>query len=316
MYICDCHCDTLMHFPNRPSLSLYENDLHIDIHRQLAIGGGLQFYAIYIPTEEVQRHNSAHYLLQCMDYYYRELEALGERGIRIKEIKTVADVQQAKDYDSAALLAIEDGSAFEGSIELLRMAYRLGVRATTLTWNPQNELGTGIGEEDSKGGLTRFGRQAITEMNRLGMIVDISHSAPQTFWDALEVSTKPIMATHANAKACCSHPRNLTDKQIKSLVEQGGIMGLTFAGQFLDEDWHDASIDSVCRHIDHILQLLGTDEYLAIGSDFDGISHPPRDIRGIEDLPALYDRLRLQYGEVTADRIFHQNVLRFLQTVL
>ncbi len=315
MYLCDCHCDTLMHFFPHPELSLYENRLHLDIRRQLRLGGGLQVYAIYIPTKEVRRHNSLHYTLHVMDIYHRELARARQTGLDIAEIYTPEDVRTARKHQSAALLSIEDGSAFEGSLEILRMCYRLGVRMTTLTWNHQNELGAGIAEEDSKGGLTRFGRQAVREMNRLGMAADVSHAAPQTFWDVLEVSEKPVIATHSNAKSCCSHPRNLTDEQIKALAAAGGIMGITFARRFLEEDGIGAGLDSVCRHIGHVLDLLGSDEYLAIGSDFDGTDLPD-DMAGIEDTARLADRLCREYSQETAEKIFHKNAMRFLASVL
>ena len=137
------------------------------------------------------------------------------------------------------------------------MLYELGVRAITLTWSNRNDIADGVNEECSGGGLTTFGRQVVAEMNRLGMLVDVSHIATAGLWDVIETSTKPIIATHSNAKTLCSHPRNLNDDQIKAINANDGLIGITFAGQFLEEDYNNACIDSVYRHIDYMLNLFG-----------------------------------------------------------
>ena len=160
-------------------------------------------------------------------------------------------------HKAATLLAIEEGGAIDGSLEALRMLYELGVRAMTLTWSNRNDIADGVNEECSGGGLTTFGRQVVAEMNRLGMLVDVSHIATAGFWDVIETSTKPIIATHSNAKTLCSHPRNLNDDQIKAINANDGLIGITFAGQFLEEDYNNACIDSVYRHIDYMLNLFG-----------------------------------------------------------
>ena len=165
--------------------------------------------------------------------------------------------------------------------------------------------------------LTTFGRQVVAEMNRLGMLVDVSHIATAGFWDVIETSTKPIIATHSNAKTLCSHPRNLNDDQIKAINANDGLIGITFAGQFLEEDYNNACIDSVYRHIDYMLNLLGNDDHVGFGSDFDGISHPPYNIHGVQDYKPLIEYLQSKnYSDSTIEKITHKNVLNLLSKVL
>jgi membrane dipeptidase len=232
------------------------------------------------------------------------------------QIRTKADAADAPNHQVATLLAIEEGGAIDGSLEALRCLYELGLRAMTLVWSNRNDIADGVNEECSGGGLTVFGRQVVAEMNRLGMLVDVSHMAPAGFWDVLEVSSKPIIATHSNAKALCPHPRNLTDEQIKALNENDGLIGITFAGQFLEEDYNEACIESVYRHIDHMLNIMGNDEHLGFGSDFDGISHPPYNIQGVQDYAPLVEYLATKYSDDTIAKLTHRNVLSLLQKVL
>ena len=316
MYICDLHCDTLTAL-YREGLSLYSNERHFDIKRQQALGGGLQFMAVYVPTREFRYRSGLRYTLCLIDKYRRELAELAAAGADVFPVLSLKDLDEVRRHKSAALLTIEEGGAIDGPLEALRCLYALGVRAMTLTWSNRNDIADGINEAGTGGGLTKFGREVVAEMNRLGMAVDVSHIAPAGFWDVLETSVKPPLATHSNAKALCAHPRNLDDEQIKALVKAGGLIGITFAGQFLEEDYHNACIASVYKHIAYILDLSGDDRHVGFGSDFDGISHPPSDINGYQDFAPLLDYLSARgLSDATLARITHQNVLAYLAKVL
>ncbi len=316
MFICDCHCDTLTELYKKQT-SLYSNDQHFDIKRQIELGGGLQFCAIFVPTHEFRYYGGLRYTLCLLDKYRQEIKKMQADGIDVLSVLTKADAADALNHKAATLLAIEEGGAIDGSLEALRCLYDLGVRAMTLTWSNRNDIADGINEAASGGGLTVFGRQVVQEMNRLGMLVDVSHIAPAGFWDVIETSSKPIIATHSNAKSLCSHPRNLDDKQIAAINENDGLIGITFAGQFLEEDYNDACIDSVYRHIDYMLNLMGNDEHIGFGSDFDGISHPPYNIKGVQDYRPLIEYLQSKnYSDETIAKITHRNVLNLLQKVL
>lgn len=315
MFICDCHCDTLTELYNK-NASLYENEQHFDIKRQIALGGGLQFCAIYVPTEVFRYQGGLRYTLCLLDKYNQEIKKLHENGIDVLQVRTAEDAGNVLKHKAATLLAIEEGGAIDGSLEALRCLYELGVRAMTLTWSNRNDIADGINEEATGSGLTLFGKQVVAEMNRLGMLVDVSHISTAGFWSVIETSTKPIIATHSNAKSLCSHPRNLNDEQIKALAQNGGLAGITFAGQFLEEDWRNACIESVYKHIDYMLNLIGNDDHIGFGSDFDGISHPPYNIQGVQDYKPLIDYLSKYYSDETINKITHQNVINLLQKVL
>lgn len=315
MFICDCHCDTLTELYNK-NASLYENEQHFDIKRQVALGGGLQFCAIYVPTEVFRYQGGLRYTLCLLDKYNQEIKKLHENGIDVLQVRTAEDAGNVLKHKAATLLAIEEGGAIDGSLEALRCLYELGVRAMTLTWSNRNDIADGINEEATGSGLTLFGKQVVAEMNRLGMLVDVSHISTAGFWSVIETSTKPIIATHSNAKSLCSHPRNLNDEQIKALAQNGGLAGITFAGQFLEEDWRNACIESVYKHIDYMLNLIGNDDHIGFGSDFDGISHPPYNIQGVQDYKPLIEYLSKYYSDETINKITHQNVINLLQKVL
>lgn len=315
MFICDCHCDTLTELYNK-NASLYENEQHFDIKRQIVLGGGLQFCAIYVPTEVFRYQGGLRYTLCLLDKYNQEIKKLHENGIDVLQVRTAEDAGNVLKHKAATLLAIEEGGAIDGSLEALRCLYELGVRAMTLTWSNRNDIADGINEEATGSGLTLFGKQVVAEMNRLGMLVDVSHISTAGFWSVIETSTKPIIATHSNAKSLCSHPRNLNDEQIKALAQNGGLAGITFAGQFLEEDWRNACIESVYKHIDYMLNLIGNDDHIGFGSDFDGISHPPYNIQGVQDYKPLIEYLSKYYSDETINKITHQNVINLLQKVL
>lgn len=315
MFICDCHCDTLTELYNK-NASLYENEQHFDIKRQIALGGGLQFCAIYVPTEVFRYQGGLRYTLCLLDKYNQEIKKMHENGIDVLQVRTAEDAGNVLKHKAATLLAIEEGGAIDGSLEALRCLYELGVRAMTLTWSNRNDIADGINEEATGSGLTLFGKQVVAEMNRLGMLVDVSHISTAGFWSVIETSTKPIIATHSNAKSLCSHPRNLNDEQIKALAQNGGLTGITFAGQFLEEDWCNACIESVYKHIDYMLNLIGNDDHIGFGSDFDGISHPPYNIQGVQDYKPLIEYLSKYYSDETINKITHQNVINLLQKVL
>lgn len=315
MFICDCHCDTLTELYNK-NASLYENEQHFDIKRQIALGGGLQFCAIYVPTEVFRYQGGLRYTLCLLDKYNQEIKKLHENGIDVLQVRTAEDAGNVLKHKAATLLAIEEGGAIDGSLEALRCLYELGVRAMTLTWSNRNDIADGINEEATGSRLTVFGKQVVAEMNRLGMLIDVSHISTAGFWNVIETSTKPIIATHSNAKSLCSHPRNLNDEQIKALAQNGGLAGITFAGQFLEEDWRNACIESVYKHIDYMLNLIGNDDHIGFGSDFDGISHPPYNIQGVQDYKPLIEYLSKYYSDETINKITHQNVINLLQKVL
>ncbi len=186
--------------------------------------------------------------------------------------RKASDILEAKASGKiAAILVIENSEAVERSLNILRSLYALGVRSIGLTHNLNTYASTGNDEEDLGGGLTRFGMALVKEMNRLGMLVDVSHISERGFWDVLEISDSPVIASHSNCKTLCRHSRNLSNEQLKALSVNGGVVGITFVPGFLTIDgWQKMPpLAQLLNHIAYAIDIAGID-HVGIGSDFDG----------------------------------------------
>ncbi|MDB4905827.1 MAG: hypothetical protein JWO05_611 [Gemmatimonadetes bacterium] len=257
---------------------------------------------------------------------------------------SAADIRAAKrDGKVAILVGVEGGHAIENSLEKLAELQRRGVRYMTLTWNNGNDwAGSSIGVAGSrKGGLTDFGRQVVHEMNRLGILVDLSHVSDSTFFDAVAASSVPVIASHSSARALANHPRNLSDDQLRALAKNGGVANVNFYDAFIDERYFRAKADVDARfpsgpgrlaayreltptplailidHIDHIVQVAGID-HVGIGSDFDGVGgHVPAQMEDVTRLPriaqALLDR---GYSEADVKKVLGGNMLRVMDAAI
>ena len=217
----------------------------------------------------------------------------------------------------AAVLSIEGGESLMGDVGILRIFNRLGVRLLGLTQFPRNQLADGSGELRSQGGLSDFGAEVIKEMNRLNMLVDVSHINEKGFWDVLELSKTTVIASHSNCKALCEHHRNLSDDQIRAVAEKKGVIGITFVESFLKKKSESVSVKDVLDHIDHISKLIGP-EYIGLGSDYMGLTSSR--IMGLEDITKLSNITRglvsRRYSEKDIDNILGGNFLRIFKKVL
>lgn len=314
MYICDCHCDTLTE-AYKNEQSLYKNNQQLDIQRIISNGGGLQFFAIWVP-EKHRYFGGAKYTLQIIDKYQQEMQMLKKNNIDVVNILKKEDINELMTHKFASILSIEGGEAIEGSIEVLRVFYNLGVRCMTLTWNYRNDIADGVKESITAGGLTTFGRNVIKEMNELGMLIDVSHIAEKGFWDVIELTNKPIIATHSNSRSLCQIPRNLSDEQIKAIAKTNGVIGVNLYPPFLEHNKDDATLDSIYRHVEYILETVGED-YVAFGTDFDGIDEMPKGITGVESMVSILEYLsKKNYSTLTLEKLCYKNVLRVLREVL
>ncbi len=274
--IVDCHCDTLWHFMQDDySFGKINPKAHVDLPRMLKGRVVLQFFAVCVATSNYN-HKRLPEALKYINLYHRCLEE--HRGI-ICGIRSIEDLNRAEDEKKiACLLALEGAEPLEGSLELLEVFFRLGVRSLGLTWNNRNLYADGCAEEETRGGLTRIGREVIPQLSRLGIVLDIAHLSSQGFFDALELVDRPPLVSHANVRRMCDHPRNLTDHQLKCLAEKKGVLGMSFYPQFIAGD-HRAALDQLADHYVHAALVAGV-EHLAIGSDFDGINAV---VDGLED---------------------------------
>lgn len=307
--VADCHCDTLLEVINKGRrLCNYSEEGHVDLVRLQQGGVNIQFFAAFIETV-YKPYNALTRTLELINTFYREIDMCGGvlvPGHNAKQIRRLL-----KDDKIVALLGIEGGEALNGNLAVLHALYRLGVRFLGLTWNQRNQIADGIGERLTGGGLTKFGRDVVREMNSLGMLIDLAHISEAGFWDVLAHSRNPVMVSHANCYALRNHPRNLKDNQITSLAKSGGLLGLSFFPEFTGNN-----IDDFLDHLDYVAALAGT-EVIALGSDFDGIEKTPDGLEDSRCYPGITVKLfERGYTEKEIQGIMGGNVLRLIETVL
>lgn len=213
--------------------------------------------SVYVP-EGALRHT-----LWLLDGLFIEIE---ENRDSIEVAASAADLRRITAQGKVAvLIALEGAEPLGNDLAVLRLLHRLGLRMLSVTWARRTALGVGDWEHDSSGGLTRLGRRAVEEMNRLGIIVDVSHGSDRTTADVLAASSKPVIASHANARALRDHPRNLTDDVIRAIAASGGLVGAVAVPNFIDGG--DPTIARWADHVAHLIEIAGI-EHVAIGADF------------------------------------------------
>lgn len=311
MIIVDAHCDTITKIME-DGTGLRKNNCHIDIERLKSIGNYVQFFAAFIDPSYCQAYPLKR-ALQIIDEFYSQIEANKDD---IMTCRNYNDIEEAvKSGKIAAVLSIEGGEALQGDLGVLRMLYKLGVRSISLTWNYRNEIADGVKDESSGGGLTPFGRKVIKEMNELGMIIDLSHISKTGFWDVLECTSAPVIVSHSNAQKLCPHRRNLTDKQILAIKDNGGVIGVNLYPEFLNNS-KEATLKDVINHIEYISSLVGP-EHIGLGADFDGIESVPTGINGVQDIEKIFNELaKLNYSNENIEKFAGKNFLRVIQNVL
>jgi len=307
----DLHCDTISVLLKQDKAGeLRKNSLCVDIEK-LRQGGSLaQFFALYVNKEKVE--NPFEYAMLMLDKFYQELAAnSSEIAIARTYHEMMANMAEGK---ISAFLTIEEGGVIKGKLENLRNFYRLGVRLMTLTWNYPNEIGyPNFDWEYQDQGLTAFGKEVVAEMNRLGIIIDVSHLSDQGFHDVASLSSQPFIASHSNSRAKTNHPRNLTDDMIRILAEKGGVIGLNFAASFLGSS-ETSKIEDMIRHAKYIYQVGGSD-VLAIGTDFDGTA-PNFEIVHAGQINYLRDALAKNgFTASEIDKIWYKNSGRIIKEV-
>lgn len=301
----DLHCDTLT--APGGSGSLDDPCRHFALSKIPKGVRWCQCCAIYLPDrlrgeEAVARYDK-----------YRRVFARQMEVRRVLPCRTAADIESTwAAGKTAAVLTVENGSALAGRLDRVETLARDGVRMITLTWNGENEIGSG---NDTGHGLSAFGREAVRELERQGILVDVSHLNDRGFDDLLRVAEKPFVASHSNTRSVCPHKRNLTDDQIREMVRRGCLIGLNFYNAFLREDGCPAAPDDLWRHVEHFL-ALGAESSLALGSDADGADLPPR-LDGPGAFAGLFQYfLDRGLSPALAEGILWKNALIFFQKQL
>jgi len=313
--IIDGHTDYVLSLLETGRDFLTESDSgHVDLPRARRGNVAAMLSAVfirdaYLPGQALAR------TLRAVD---RLLETIAASGGRMQLVTNVAELERClRDGTFGAILHFEGAEAIDPEFAVLRLGYRLGLRSLGLTWSRPNIYAEGVGPEDRGRGLTQLGRALVRACNELGVLLDVSHLNDAGFWDVIECSTQPVVASHSNCRALCPVPRNLTDEQIRALAAKGGLLGINFHVGFLRagaERPEDVSLGDVIAHIDHVAELVGVD-YVAFGSDFDGATMP-RDLPDVAALPRLVEALlRHGYDDAAVSKICYENWLRVFRTV-
>ncbi len=332
-----------------------------DLGRMKAGGLDAQFFSIYVNARSLNKKpaeggGATRRALDMIDALSAEVS---RHSLEMELARTAADVRRiARRGKIAALMGLEGGYAIEDSLRVLRTFHELGVRYMTLTHASTSDWADSSGDlEDPSvhrhGGLTDFGREVVREMNRLGMMVDVSHVSDETFWDALKTTRAPVIASHSSCRALADHPRNLTDAMLRGLAANGGVVMLNFADGFLDarlvefdkrlrayevemqakhpsdprtaamacQKFYSANhpgrtpLSALIEHIDHAVQVAGVD-HVGLGSDFDGEIQPPEGLEDVSKFTSItFELLKRGCSEATIKKVMGENMLRVMTEV-
>lgn len=311
-WVIDGHCDSIGDFVRgKRTLQLAKEGGHWDLERACAGGMVLQIMACFIESEFKPNHA----IRRGLELIHAVHRFIAENPNRVFLIDSLQELKRLPSPDKLGILiSVEGGEVLGESLFMLDIIFELGVRALGLTWNQRNALADGAGEQTNSR-LTFYGQNVIHRMNELGMLIDVSHLNEAGFWHVLTLTDAPIVASHSCAYALCSHPRNLTDEQLKALADNHGLVGVNFYPHFLTEHG-EASLVQVVQHIVHIAEVAGV-EVVGLGSDFDGIDQVPKGLEDVSKYQNLAKSLLQEgFSEEEIEKIFYKNFRRLLMNVL
>ena len=303
----DLHCDTalaLLGETVNEAGSLRKNDLHIDLERASSLGGYAQCFACFTTPAMEKWHGVSPVVV-----FERELATIQREVDKNKDlISIVYSAEEIEENQAAgkmsAVLTLEGTAGIGYDPELLTDIQAIGFRIASLGWNEKNPL---TGSHVTGGGLTDQGREFVKEAQRLGILIDVSHISDEGFWDMMKVTQAPIVATHSNSRSVWNNSRNLTDDMFRAIVETGGVAGYNACADFTGEN---PTVDTICDHIFHFMELDPTGKHIALGGDLDGVSKMPEGFNGVQSWPVLAQRLMERgLSEETVMDIYWNNVL-------
>lgn len=308
----DLHCDTVLGLMGKDLLaegSLRKNQLHIDLERAQDFPGYAQCFACFTTTSDRYPKGKT-----VEDIFERELSVLlrefNAHSDLIRQAFTAEDIENnLNEGIISGILTIEGPAGFGYDPALLENLYQIGFRISTLGWNEKNVL---AGSNVTGGGLTDLGREYVKQAQKLGMIIDVSHISDEAFWDIMDITQSPVIATHSNSRQVYAHKRNLTDDMFRTICQTGGVAGMNLYADFLGEH---ADLDTVCDHVFHLLELDPEGKHISLGGDLDGCDILPKGFDGIQSYCTLAERL-LQRGlrEDMLHNIFWNNALGVIRT--
>lgn len=322
MLTLDTHCDTPMFFPQGIHFDQRDPRILVDMHKMAEGHQDAVIMAAYLPQPKLGETFSSKVAfkvdgpLQYADLIFDKIEEIVNANNRYLSIaRTPSDLYEDKRKGRRSImLGIENGLALNHDISNVRYFARRGVVYITLCHNGDNDICDSARGCNTHGGVSRFGEQVIKEMNRCGIMVDLSHAGEKSFYDALSISSKPIVCSHSDCKALCDVPRNLTDDQLRALAKHGGVAHITLYHGFLRNDSQEATVMDAIAHLEHAISVMGI-EHVGLGTDFDGDGG----IRGLADSSELINftlhLLRRRYSERDIARIWGGNWLRVMAQV-
>lgn len=322
MLTLDTHCDTPMFFPQGIHFDQRDPRILVDMHKMAEGHQDAVIMAAYLPQPKLGETFSSKVAfkvdgpLQYADLIFDKIEEIVNANNRYLSIaRTPSDLYEDKRKGRRSImLGIENGLALNHDISNVRYFARRGVVYITLCHNGDNDICDSARGCNTHGGVSRFGEQVIKEMNRCGIMVDLSHAGEKSFYDALSISSKPIVCSHSNCKALCDVPRNLTDDQLRALAKHGGVAHITLYHGFLRNDSQEATVMDAIAHLEHAINVMGI-EHVGLGTDFDGDGG----VRGLADSSELINftlhLLRRRYSERDIARIWGGNWLRVMAQV-
>ncbi len=307
----DFHCDTALALLGQDvnqAGSLRKNNLHIDLERASGLGGYAQCFACFTTPMMEQWHHISPILA-----FEREIATiqreLHENADLISLAYTPAEIEEnRRNGKMSAILTLEGTAGFGYDPELLDSLWLIGFRVSSLGWNEKNPL---TGSHVTGGGLTDQGREYVRIAQQLGMLIDVSHISDEGFWDILKITGAPIIATHSNSRSVWNNSRNLTDDMFRAICETGGLAGYNACDEFTGEN---PTIDSICDHIFHFMELDPTGKHIALGGDLDGVEKMPAGFDGVQSWPKVAQRL-MERGleEHTVMDIFWNNAIGVME---
>lgn len=317
----DTHCDTPMFFPQGVDFGSRDPRILVDLHKMSEGHQDATIMVCYLPQPQQDETFSSKVDFdvngptEYADLIFDKIEAIVEQNKQYLSIaRTPADLYANKQQGrKSIMLGIENGLALDGHLDRLQHFAQRGIVYMTLCHNGDNDICDSARGNHTHNGISAFGKQVVREMNRLGILVDLSHAGEKSFYDALEMSSQPIVCSHSSCRALCDHPRNLTDDQMRALAAKGGVMQITMYNGFLVKDGEATVLDAL-RHLDHAIEVMGID-HVGIGTDFDGDGG----VRGMANSSELLNFTRLLlargYSEQDIEKIWGGNFLRVMTQV-
>lgn len=307
--VVDMHCDSILrHIEGKEDISK-KTPGHLDLPKMIKGGLKAQVFAIFPDPKRVKPGEFDRFILNATK---KIREICRENSNKVHLALSPSSLERiVQSGRIGVIIGVEGGHSLEGDLSRLKKWFRAGVRLLTITWCNSNELGDASWDKNKPHrGLSPLGKKAIRVMNRLGMMIDVSHSAERTFYQILEQTEAPVVASHSGVYALRRHNRNLKKAQLRALAENHGVMGQVFLPSFLNYQPKRASIKDVLDSIDYVVQLIGAD-YVGLGSDFDGFSGKLKGLDDVTRLPKITAGLIARgYEEKAVEKILGLNFLR------